>query len=287
MAVETFVPKRFSSAHRVIIDQADAICADYARQGLTMTLRQVYYQFVARGLIPNKPDRVQAARRHPERRQDGRPARLVLHGGPGPQRPRWLRRLPRPWALPGHRRQRLHRGPVGRPGLPPGGLGREGGPDQHCRAGARPVPGPHLRLQGLRVPVGDVRRSSPDARPVPRRRDPHRDPPGRPRPQRRRHDPRYPRPAEPDGWPARRGPAHRADHGADRRAAAAPQPGQAHRQPQHRLHRAVGRRVLGARRAGPRLPAGPDHHHAGRLRGRRGIRGGRAARAGERGPASG
>lgn len=52
--LETFVPKRFSPAHQTIIDQADAICAEYQQQGLTVTLRQVYYQFVARGLIPNK-----------------------------------------------------------------------------------------------------------------------------------------------------------------------------------------------------------------------------------------
>jgi hypothetical protein len=35
------------------IEQAEAICADYARQGYDLTLRQLYYQFVARDLIPN------------------------------------------------------------------------------------------------------------------------------------------------------------------------------------------------------------------------------------------
>lgn len=35
------------------IRQADAICQDYRAQGYDLTLRQLYYQFVARGLIPN------------------------------------------------------------------------------------------------------------------------------------------------------------------------------------------------------------------------------------------
>ncbi len=35
------------------IEQAEAICADYASQGYDLTLRQLYYQFVARDLIPN------------------------------------------------------------------------------------------------------------------------------------------------------------------------------------------------------------------------------------------
>lgn len=35
------------------IAQAEAICEEYAQQGLSLTLRQVFYQFVARGLLPN------------------------------------------------------------------------------------------------------------------------------------------------------------------------------------------------------------------------------------------
>jgi len=35
------------------IEQAARICRDYARQGYTLTLRQLYYQHVAQGLIPN------------------------------------------------------------------------------------------------------------------------------------------------------------------------------------------------------------------------------------------
>jgi hypothetical protein len=37
-----------------VIDKANAICEEYVSQGLVLTLRQLYYQFVARGLLPNK-----------------------------------------------------------------------------------------------------------------------------------------------------------------------------------------------------------------------------------------
>lgn len=36
-----------------LVAQANAICADYQAQGYDLTLRQLYYQFVARDLIPN------------------------------------------------------------------------------------------------------------------------------------------------------------------------------------------------------------------------------------------
>ena len=36
-----------------VVERANAICADYAAQGYDLTLRQLYYQFVARGFIPN------------------------------------------------------------------------------------------------------------------------------------------------------------------------------------------------------------------------------------------
>lgn len=36
-----------------LIDQANEIIDEYTRQGYTLTLRQLYYQFVARGIIPN------------------------------------------------------------------------------------------------------------------------------------------------------------------------------------------------------------------------------------------
>src|SRR5438552_3145147 len=50
---ETFVAKRFNRARTKLIEQANAILAEYDVQGLILTLRQLYYQFVARSLLPN------------------------------------------------------------------------------------------------------------------------------------------------------------------------------------------------------------------------------------------
>lgn len=51
---ETFINKRFSPASVEIINHANQILAEYEQQNLVLTLRQVYYQFVARGILPNK-----------------------------------------------------------------------------------------------------------------------------------------------------------------------------------------------------------------------------------------
>ncbi len=48
-----YTPKRFSKTSREIIRRANEIIEDYRQQGLDLTLRQVYYQFVSRGWIPN------------------------------------------------------------------------------------------------------------------------------------------------------------------------------------------------------------------------------------------
>lgn len=48
-----YLDKRFSVATLAVIERAEAICAEFAAQGFTLSLRQLYYQFVARGLIPN------------------------------------------------------------------------------------------------------------------------------------------------------------------------------------------------------------------------------------------
>ena len=45
--------KRFSSNSMYIIEKANEIIQDYAEQGYDLTLRQLYYQFVSRDLIPN------------------------------------------------------------------------------------------------------------------------------------------------------------------------------------------------------------------------------------------
>lgn len=45
--------KIFSDTRMAVVDQANAICQEYEAQGIDLTLRQLYYQFVARGFIPN------------------------------------------------------------------------------------------------------------------------------------------------------------------------------------------------------------------------------------------
>ncbi len=48
-----YIPKTFTRDHAAIIAQANEIIADYRRQGFNLTLRQLYYQFVARDLLEN------------------------------------------------------------------------------------------------------------------------------------------------------------------------------------------------------------------------------------------
>jgi hypothetical protein len=49
-----YIDKTFTRNSLAIIDTARSICADYQRQGFDLTLRQLYYQFVARGYLANK-----------------------------------------------------------------------------------------------------------------------------------------------------------------------------------------------------------------------------------------
>lgn len=49
-----YIAKRFNRSSVALIDQANAICQEFQGQGFNLTLRQLYYQFVARGLIANK-----------------------------------------------------------------------------------------------------------------------------------------------------------------------------------------------------------------------------------------
>jgi hypothetical protein len=49
----TYTRKKFRADTLASIDTANAIIAEYAAQGFSLTLRQLYYQHVARGLIPN------------------------------------------------------------------------------------------------------------------------------------------------------------------------------------------------------------------------------------------
>lgn len=47
------LPKRFRPDSLRIIELADEICRDFARQGYDLTLRQLYYQFISRDAFPN------------------------------------------------------------------------------------------------------------------------------------------------------------------------------------------------------------------------------------------
>jgi len=51
---ESFKKHRFRSATLAVIEQANAIIAEFMAQGFVLTLRQLYYQFVARDLIENR-----------------------------------------------------------------------------------------------------------------------------------------------------------------------------------------------------------------------------------------
>jgi len=53
MAKICYIETEFRDDSLAIIDQANAIIEDYQGQGYTLTLRQLYYQFVAKALIPN------------------------------------------------------------------------------------------------------------------------------------------------------------------------------------------------------------------------------------------
>jgi hypothetical protein len=48
-----YIDKRFNQSSLDIIKKADAIVTEYAGQGFDLTIRQLYYQFVARGYLGN------------------------------------------------------------------------------------------------------------------------------------------------------------------------------------------------------------------------------------------
>ena len=51
--LERFIDKNFNAKTEAVIDAANAIIAEYQAQGFSLTLRQLYYQFVARDILPN------------------------------------------------------------------------------------------------------------------------------------------------------------------------------------------------------------------------------------------
>jgi len=54
MAREAFITREFRAGSLAMIEQANSIIAAYQEQGFTLTLRQLYYQFVSRDLIANQ-----------------------------------------------------------------------------------------------------------------------------------------------------------------------------------------------------------------------------------------
>lgn len=48
-----YVPRKFQSKSQNIIDKANQIIEEYQSQGYELTVRQLYYQFVARGFLSN------------------------------------------------------------------------------------------------------------------------------------------------------------------------------------------------------------------------------------------
>jgi hypothetical protein len=53
MAREVFIPYKPQDKTLVVVDQANAIIDQYQADNLRLTLRQLFYQFVARALLPN------------------------------------------------------------------------------------------------------------------------------------------------------------------------------------------------------------------------------------------
>jgi hypothetical protein len=53
MSAEVFIPYKPHRATLGVVEQVNSIIAEYQGQGFTLTLRQLFYQTVARGLLPN------------------------------------------------------------------------------------------------------------------------------------------------------------------------------------------------------------------------------------------
>lgn len=54
MPKEKYQDRRFGAATRTTIERCNAVIEEYTGRGFTLTLRQLYYQLVARGVIPNR-----------------------------------------------------------------------------------------------------------------------------------------------------------------------------------------------------------------------------------------
>ncbi len=92
-----YITQRFSRASKRIINQANAILKEYSRQGYTLTLRQLYYQFITRNVFANTEANY---KRLGKIVSDGRLAGLI-DWAHVIDRTRFLRALPH-WSCPEH-----------------------------------------------------------------------------------------------------------------------------------------------------------------------------------------
>ena len=53
MSTEVFIPYKPHAGTLVVVEQANTIIEEYLAQGFALTLRQLFYQFVARALLQN------------------------------------------------------------------------------------------------------------------------------------------------------------------------------------------------------------------------------------------
>ena len=92
-----YTSTNFRAASLERIEQANTIIEEYAQQGFTLTLRQLYYQFVSRDLIPNRQTEYD---RLGKLISNARLAGLIDWASIE-DRTRWLRQLPA-WQNPTH-----------------------------------------------------------------------------------------------------------------------------------------------------------------------------------------
>lgn len=50
---QQYIDRKFTAGSLALIETINAVCEDYRQQGFVLTVRQLYYQLVARNIIPN------------------------------------------------------------------------------------------------------------------------------------------------------------------------------------------------------------------------------------------
>ena len=146
-----------SSANKALLVASLDVIEEYAGQGYRLTLRQLYYQLVARDIIPNQDTWY---KRLGEVVSNGRLGGYVdwdaiVDRGRTPVKPP-------DWSSPGEVLESAARSyrvrPLARPGPPPGGVVREGRAELGHRAGVRPLPRALPGQPGLQLQHRHVRR---------------------------------------------------------------------------------------------------------------------------------